>query len=87
MKNDKKRCGWVGIDPLYVAYHDVEWGVPVHDNKIFYYVTQGFEIDGLLLIKKIARRVGFSVPNVPSSLLLSILLLPLFYYLFYYTLC
>ncbi len=29
----KKRCGWCGTDPLYVAYHDEEWGVPVHDDR------------------------------------------------------
>lgn len=29
----KKRCEWCGIDPLYVAYHDEEWGVPVHDDR------------------------------------------------------
>ncbi len=28
-----KRCGWCGDDPLYVAYHDEEWGVPVHDDR------------------------------------------------------
>jgi DNA-3-methyladenine glycosylase I len=28
-----KRCGWCGDDPLYVAYHDQEWGVPVHDDR------------------------------------------------------
>jgi DNA-3-methyladenine glycosylase I len=27
-----KRCGWCGDDPLYVAYHDEEWGVPVRDD-------------------------------------------------------
>ena len=27
------RCGWCGSDPLYVAYHDHEWGVPVHDDR------------------------------------------------------
>jgi DNA-3-methyladenine glycosylase I len=26
------RCGWVGNDPLYVQYHDKEWGIPVHDD-------------------------------------------------------
>ncbi|MFZ1731382.1 MAG: DNA-3-methyladenine glycosylase I [Bacteroidota bacterium] len=31
------RCAWCGSDPLYVAYHDDEWGVPVHDD------TQLFE--------------------------------------------
>jgi DNA-3-methyladenine glycosylase I len=27
------RCPWAGSDPLYVAYHDTEWGVPVHDDR------------------------------------------------------
>jgi DNA-3-methyladenine glycosylase I len=30
---NKKRCAWAGTDPLYVAYHDEEWGVPVHDDR------------------------------------------------------
>ncbi|MCC6356676.1 MAG: DNA-3-methyladenine glycosylase I [Verrucomicrobiae bacterium] len=29
----KERCPWCGGDPLYVAYHDAEWGVPVHDDR------------------------------------------------------
>ena len=28
-----KRCAWAGDDPLYVAYHDDEWGVPIHDDR------------------------------------------------------
>ncbi|TDF97546.1 DNA-3-methyladenine glycosylase I [Paenibacillus piri] len=28
-----QRCGWVNEDPLYIAYHDLEWGVPVHDDR------------------------------------------------------
>ena len=27
-----KRCSWCGEDPLYIEYHDHEWGVPVHDD-------------------------------------------------------
>jgi DNA-3-methyladenine glycosylase I len=30
------RCAWVGDDPLYVAYHDNEWGVPVHDDRLLF---------------------------------------------------
>ncbi len=30
---DLIRCAWAGSDPLYVAYHDAEWGVPVHDDR------------------------------------------------------
>lgn len=33
MKSEKTRCGWAGTDPLYIAYHDREWGVPVHDER------------------------------------------------------
>ena len=29
----KMRCGWVGEDPTYIAYHDAEWGVPVYDDQ------------------------------------------------------
>ena len=32
----KTRCGWAGIDPTYVAYHDEEWGVPVHDDRLLF---------------------------------------------------
>ena len=31
--NQMKRCGWATNDPLYIDYHDKEWGVPVHDDK------------------------------------------------------
>jgi len=27
------RCSWCGDDPLYVRYHDAEWGVPLHDDR------------------------------------------------------
>ncbi len=30
------RCAWVGADPLYVKYHDEEWGVPVHDDRVLF---------------------------------------------------
>lgn len=31
-----KRCGWVNEDPLYLHYHDTEWGVPVHDDRLLF---------------------------------------------------
>jgi len=31
-----KRCQWCGDDPLYIAYHDKEWGVPVHDDRLLF---------------------------------------------------
>lgn len=30
------RCAWAGTDPLYVAYHDTEWGTPVHDDRLLF---------------------------------------------------
>ena len=30
------RCGWVNDDPLYIAYHDEEWGVPVRDDRMLF---------------------------------------------------
>jgi DNA-3-methyladenine glycosylase I len=30
------RCAWAGSDPLYLAYHDREWGVPVHDDRLLF---------------------------------------------------
>jgi len=36
MKTSQVRCSWCGEDPLYVAYHDQEWGVPLHtDQQLF----------------------------------------------------
>lgn len=30
------RCGWVNQDPLYIDYHDHEWGVPVYDDRLLF---------------------------------------------------
>ena len=32
----KTRCGWATADPLYIQYHDEEWGVPVHDDRLLF---------------------------------------------------
>ena len=32
----KNRCDWCGSDPLYIKYHDEEWGVPVHDDRLLF---------------------------------------------------
>lgn len=32
----KQRCAWCGDDPLYIAYHDTEWGVPVYDDQTLF---------------------------------------------------
>jgi DNA-3-methyladenine glycosylase I len=33
MSSERRRCPWCGADPLYVAYHDDEWGVPSRDDR------------------------------------------------------
>ena len=33
---NKKRCAWCKNDPLYVAYHDKEWGVPIYDDRLLF---------------------------------------------------
>ncbi len=36
----RKRCPWSNTDPLMIGYHDIEWGVPVHDDrKLFEYLV------------------------------------------------
>lgn len=36
MEKEVKRCSWCGTDPVYVKYHDEEWGKEVHDDKILF---------------------------------------------------
>jgi DNA-3-methyladenine glycosylase I len=36
MNSEKTRCGWCGNDPLYVKYHDEEWGTPVKDDDTLF---------------------------------------------------
>lgn len=36
MDTERIRCPWAGTDPLYMAYHDTEWGVPVHDDRTLF---------------------------------------------------
>jgi len=33
---EKRRCAWSGTDPLMVTYHDEEWGVPAHDDRVLF---------------------------------------------------
>jgi DNA-3-methyladenine glycosylase I len=45
MSDEKPRCGWPGQDPVMLAYHDREWGVPVHDDVkwLEYIILDGFQ--------------------------------------------
>jgi DNA-3-methyladenine glycosylase I len=55
-----ERCGWCGTDPLYVAYHDTEWGVPERDPRALWekLVLDGFQA-GLAWITILRKREGF----------------------------
>ena len=51
------RCAWCGSDPLYVAYHDEEWGVPVHDDhRLFELLTLEGAQAGLSWITVLRKR-------------------------------
>jgi len=57
---DATRCAWPGQDPLYVAYHDEEWGVPEYDDRALYekLVLDGFQA-GLSWITILRKRENF----------------------------
>ena len=54
------RCPWPGSDPLYVAYHDTEWGVPEYDDRALYekLILDGFQA-GLSWITILRKRDNF----------------------------
>ena len=56
----KRRCAWVGEDPLYIRYHDTEWGVPVHeDRRLFeFLILEGFQA-GLSWLTILRKRPNF----------------------------
>jgi DNA-3-methyladenine glycosylase I len=65
MSADKPRCDWAGSDPMMIAYHDEEWGVPERDSRALWakLVLDGFQA-GLswrtILTKRDAFRAGFA---------------------------
>ncbi len=60
MKAPLKRCAWCGDDPLYVAYHDEEWGLPQHDPRMLWEMLslEGFQA-GLAWITVLRKREAF----------------------------
>jgi DNA-3-methyladenine glycosylase I len=56
----KIRCAWAGSDPLYVAYHDREWGRPVHDDRVHFefLVLEGAQA-GLSWLTILRKREGY----------------------------
>ena len=54
------RCGWCGVDPVYVDYHDTEWGVPEWDSRALWekLILDGFQA-GLSWITILKKRDNF----------------------------
>ena len=54
------RCGWCGTDPLYVRYHDTDWGVPEYDSRALFekLILDGFQA-GLSWITILKKRENF----------------------------
>jgi DNA-3-methyladenine glycosylase I len=60
MSKEKQRCGWSASDPLYIDYHDKEWGVPVHDDrKLFEMLTLEGAQAGLSWITILRKRENY----------------------------
>jgi len=62
---EPRRCAWAGTDPRMIAYHDKEWGVPVHDERVlFEFLTLEGAQAGLswstILYKRDAYREAFA---------------------------
>ena len=57
---NKKRCTWCGNDPLYVEYHDKEWGIPVYDDATLFefLILETFQA-GLSWITILRKRENF----------------------------
>src|SRR5258706_10321658 len=66
------RCEWSSSDPLYIEYHDAEWGVPVHDERtLFEFLTLEGAQAGLswsiILKKREHYRRGFARFDPPQG--------------------
>jgi len=60
MLNNPQRCSWCEKDPLYIKYHDEEWGVPVHDDKkLFEFLILEGAQAGLNWLTVLKKRVGY----------------------------
>jgi DNA-3-methyladenine glycosylase I len=60
-----RRCGWAGTDPRMIAYHDQEWGVPVHDDRLLFefLILEGAQAGlswSTILYKRDAYREAFA---------------------------
>ena len=58
--DDRVRCGWAGSDPIYVGYHDREWGVPVrNDQRLFEFLVLEGAQAGLSWITILRKRDAY----------------------------
>src|SRR6266516_485247 len=58
--SEPRRCGWAGTDPRMIAYHDAEWGVPVHDDRLlFEFLTLEGAQAGLSWITILKKRKNY----------------------------
>ncbi len=60
MSEEPQRCGWPGVDALYLAYHDEEWGVPIRDERRLFELLclEGAQA-GLAWITILRKRDGY----------------------------
>ncbi len=58
--DDTIRCAWCGTDPIYLAYHDREWGVPLHDERALFefLILEGAQA-GLSWLTILKKREGY----------------------------
>jgi DNA-3-methyladenine glycosylase I len=57
---ERVRCPWCGTDPLYISYHDHEWGVPLHDDRrLFEMLTLEGAQAGLSWLTILRKREGY----------------------------
>jgi len=60
VRSEQVRCWWCGDDPLMTAYHDKEWGVPVHDDRLlFEFLTLEGAQAGLSWITILRKRAAY----------------------------
>jgi len=59
-RNNKNRCPWVSSDPIYIEYHDKEWGKPVHDDRLLFefLILESFQA-GLSWLTVLKKRENF----------------------------
>ena len=60
MTKARTRCHWVGAEPIYVEYHDSEWGVPLHDDrKLFEFLVLEGAQAGLSWLTILRKRANY----------------------------